>query len=323
MDLHSNSPKYVSGIILSLTLLLGGCDHDRVTFSNPNNSGEIGILLDGVVGGTVENDKSYTTVANGHIDVGDVTAGSQNEIIAFQTKRPVALKESVAWTPGDETINVPFASEMGTKFYTWILQTPYSDMYTRAVAACIKLDQIWSNERSGLYISTFSVTDSTSDPDRSEFLDFTCSEAAALRNDIGYNSSGINIYYVNRVNFGSGFSTGNGVWCGNNTIVMGSTTSDHLAAHEAGHAFQLGHVNTLTTNFNQTNVMHNASNTREYLTEGQNFRAQLEPNSVINTTYNLRAGLTTRDCDNLNETATDTCPAVQKRIWADGTFPAN
>ncbi len=322
MDLHSNAAQYASGTILGLTVLLGGC-HDRVSFNNPNSSGEIGILLDGVVNGTTENDKSYITTADGHIDVGDVTAGSHNEIIAFQTKRPAALVESVAWTTSDNSVTVPFAGEMGTKFYAWILQTPYSDMYTRAIAACIKLDQIWSNERSGLYIRIFNVTDSTSDPDRSTFLDFTCSEATSLRNNIGYNSDGINIYYVDRVDFGSGFSTGNGVWCGNNTIVMGSTTSDHLAAHEAGHAFQLGHVNALTTNFDRTNVMHNASNTREFLTEGQNFRAQLEPDSVINTTYNLRSGLTTRDCGNLTETATDECPAVQKRIWADGTFPAN
>ena len=62
---------------------------------------------------------------------------------------------------------------------------------------------------------------------------------------------------------------------------------------------------------------------REYLTEGQTFRAHLATNSVINTTYNLRPGQTTRNCTALSETATDDCPAIQKRIWPDGTFPAN
>lgn len=308
--------------MLVAAFLFTGCD-DRVTFSNPNASGEIGILLDGVVGGSAQNDKSHTTAANGLVSAGDVTAGAHNEIIAFQTRRAVTLKENVGWTNNDDTVNVALTNRLGTKFYVWILETPYADMYNKAIAACIKLDQIWAAERSGLYVSTFSVTDSTADPDRAPFLDFTCAEAASLRNNIGYNNNGVNVYYVDRVNFGSGFSTGNGVWCGTNTIVMGRNTSDHLAAHEAGHAFALGHVNSLITNFDQTNVMHNASNTREFLTEGQNFRAHLDPDSVINTTYNLRPGLTTRNCAPVSETATNECPAVQKRIWADGTFPAN
>lgn len=305
-------------------LLLSNCAvHDRVLFSNSNGSGEIGILVDGKIDGVDENDKSYTTTFNGHVDPGDVTSGSNNEVIAYQQERPVALVESAGWTAGDEDVNVAFANEMGTHFYVWILEAPYEDHRLRAIAACVKLVQVWEDERMGCQIATFDITDATSDPDRSSYLDYTCSEASNLRSEIGYNNNGVNIYYVDRVDFGSGFSTSNGVWCGSNTIVMGSSTSDHLAAHEVGHAFALSHVNNLTTNFDATNVMHNASNSREYLTEGQTFRAHFEPSSVINTTYNLRPGLTTRDCGDLSETATAGCPAIQKRIWADGTFPSN
>lgn len=311
----------VSTIVVAM---LSACaDHDRVLFTNENDEGEIGILLDGNLDGSDVNDQSFTATATGHVDPGIVTSGAHDEVIGFQQERPVEVAENAGWTADDDDVTVPFANEMGAKFYVWIVEGPYSDQYTRAVSACIKLDEIWENERTGTQISLFDVEDKTGDEDADDFADFTCAAAADIRNDIGFNSNGVNIYYVDRVDFGNGFSTGNGVWCGNNTVVMGSGTSDHLAAHEVGHAFQLSHVNSLTTNFDQTNVMHNASNTREYLTEGQNFRAHLEPGSVINSTYNLRPGKATRDCGNTDEAATNECPAIQKRIWADGTFPAN
>jgi hypothetical protein len=294
-----------------------------VVFTNPNGSGEIGILLDGTVDGSAVNDQSHTTTADGHVDPGDVAGGGHDEVVGYQQERPVALVENAGWSGGEDTVTVPFGSEMGAGFRVWLLEPPFADRQAQAVAACVRLDQIWHDERMGAQINSFQVSDETSNPARTPFLDFTCAEAASLRSDIGHDAGRINVYYVDRVDFGNGFSTGNGVWCGSNTVVMGSSASDHLAAHEVGHAFNLGHVNALTTSFDTTNVMHNASNDREFLTEGQTFRAQLEPSSVINTTYNLRPGLTTRDCGDLDETATDECPAVQKRIWADGAFPAN
>jgi hypothetical protein len=105
---------------------------------------------------------------------------------------------------------------------------------------------------------------------------------------------------------------------------MGRNASDHLFSHEIGHAFSLGHVNALTMFFDTTNVMHNASNNRNFLTEGQTFRAVVNTGSVINGVYNARPGLITRNCGNSTDTTVADCPAVQKRIWADGAgFPPN
>ena len=315
--------KELFGLLVICGLIASCADHDRVLFNNANSSGEIGILLDGTKDGSFVNDANFTTTATGHIDPGVMTSGANNEVIAFQQQRPPFLASGVNWTTGNEDVTVNFAPQMGVTFYVWLVQGSFADRQAQAVAACIRLDQIWRDERMGAHITGFNITDATTDPDRNQFLDFTCAEASDMRNLIGFNSNGVNIYYVNRVDFGSGFATTNGVWCGSNTVVMGSGASDHLAAHEIGHAFALDHVNALTTNFDQTNVMHNASNTRRFLTEGQTFRSNLNSSSVINSTYNLRPGLPTRNCPALSETATNTCPAIQKRIWADGTFPSN
>ena len=319
----SQRGRWMLPMLALAVLTLAGCQ-DRVEFTNPNGSGEIGILLDAEVDGNVVNDATFTTAANGDVEPGDVTAAAHNEVVAYQQRRPVTLEENASWSAGADTVTVDFPAEMGIPFKVWLLQEPFADRHAQAIAACVRLAQIWKDERMGARISSFSITDKTGDPARTPFLDFTCSEETDLRSDIGFDSGRVNIYYVDRVNFGSGFSTGNGVWCGDNTVVMGSNASDHLSAHEAGHAFALGHVNGLTTDFDTTNVMHNASNNRQYLTEGQTFRAHLEPGSVINTTYNLRPGLPTRNCANLSLTATDECPKVQQRIWADGAgFPPN
>ena len=83
-------------------------------------------------------------------------------------------------------------------------------------------------------------------------------------------------------------------------------------------------MNSLTTFFDTTNVLHNASNNRNYLTEGQTFRAVVNSGSAINGVYNARPGLITRNCGNSTSTTDVSCPAVQKRIWADGaSWPPN
>ena len=133
----------------------------------------------------------------------------------------------------------------------------------------------------------------------------------------------MNVYWVNTVDFGLGALTSNGVWCGGNVVAMGWNTLDHLFSHEIGHAYQLDHVNSLTSFFDTTNVMHNASNSRTYLTEGQTMRAVMDSNSVVNT-LGGRTG-STRSCGGTATSTTDpSCPAVQKRVWGDGVaWPAN
>jgi hypothetical protein len=103
-------------------------------------------------------------------------------------------------------------------------------------------------------------------------------------------------------------------------IVMGKNSGDELLSHEIGHAFSLTHTNG-DANFNVENIMASASNTRQYVTEGQLFRSHLNPTSVLNALYNARPGEITRSC--AYASSGPLCPVIHKRIWADGSVPAN
>jgi hypothetical protein len=94
-----------------------------------------------------------------------------------------------------------------------------------------------------------------------------------------------------------------------------------LLSHEIGHALSLTHVNELS-NFDQTNVMHNASSTRQFLTEGQIVRTHVNSNSILWRLFvDVGQQPPGRDCE--PEDFDGKCPALDRRVWADGSFPAN
>jgi hypothetical protein len=60
------------------------------------------------------------------------------------------------------------------------------------------------------------------------------------------------------------------------------------------------------------------------LTEGQNFRAVYHGSSSINNIYDVRTGQVTRNCSHHYSESQPGCPAIQKRIWDDGSsWPPN
>jgi hypothetical protein len=102
---------------------------------------------------------------------------------------------------------------------------------------------------------------------------------------------------------------------------MGLNTGDELLAHEIGHAFSLEHVQGQPT-FDQTNVMHNASSTRQFLTEGQIVRAHMNSTSLLWTLF-LDVGQHPPGRDCAHNDANGACPALNRRVWSDGSTPAN
>ena len=288
---------------------------------------EDGLLVDGTAGGTVKVYDRYTGADASAINVGNYDAGG-GDIVAFTVGHAPTINASVAWTSSPDHLTMAFDPKFRVKFQNWIVQGPFSDGMSHAINACIKTSQIWRDERQGTAFSAFGVSDATADPQAANYTAFDCSKFTGIKTDIGFDANAINVYWVNTVDFGSGALTSNGVSCGGNVVAMGANVLDHLFSHEIGHAFDLAHTNTIPTFFDGTNVMHNASNNRSFLTEGQTFRGVTDAFSAVNT-LGGRTGIT-RPCgsavaSSVSTSTTDPlCPAIQKRIWDDGApWPAN
>lgn len=306
-------------IVLALATLsasLSGCN-DKVTLAN-TSGGEKGILVDGQSSSGQVNDQAQVLATNGPFGVGKLSASlTSNEVVAFNSVHPVTL-QTVAWTSGNDDVTVTMPNLIRIPVKVWIVQGPFAAQRLRAVTACITTSTIWTNERMGVDFNPFEVVDATADPQAANYLAFDCSKRAGIEADIGKTAGRINIYWVNTVDGGTG--RGQACQIGSDFVAMGSATGDELLSHELGHDFALQHVDGQAT-FDMTNIMHSASNTREFITEGQLFRGHLRTNSALNAIYAARPGLPTRDCAHGDDTVQ--CPRNNKRIWADGTFPAN
>ena len=318
-DLSQTSRVFPLLIILILAFLsvsLSGCA-DKVTLAN-TSAAEKGIMVDGQSSSGQVNDRSQVLAANGPFGVGQLTASpSSNEVVAFNSMRPVAV-QTVPWTSSDDDITVTFPNLILIPVKVWIVQGPFAAQHARAIAACVTTSSIWTNERMGVAFNPFEIVDATSDPQAANYTTFDCSKKAGIEADIGHTAGRINIYWVNTVDGGTG--RGQACQIGSDFVAMGSASGDELLSHELGHDFALQHVDGQAS-FDVTNIMHSASSSREFITEGQLFRAHLRTNSALNAIYAARPGLPMRDC--AHGDATDQCPILNKRIWADGTFPAN
>lgn len=305
-------------IMFILIAPLAGCSNDKVTLANTSGS-EKGIMVDGQSSAGQVNDQSFTSATNGPISVGKLTASpSSNEVVAFNSLHPVAVQTPVGWTSGNDSITVSFPNLITIPVKVWIVKGPFNTQRQRAIDACITTSSIWINERMGVDFNPFEIVDATGDPQAANYFAFDCSKKTGIETDIGKTAGRINIYWVDTVDGGTG--RGQACQIGSDFVAMGSSTGDELLSHELGHDFALQHVDGQAT-FDQTNIMHSASNTREFITEGQLFRGHLRTNSALNFLYAARPGLPTRNCG--HNDATDPCPRINKRIWADGVFPAN
>jgi hypothetical protein len=307
--------------LLAVLLLGADCDTDIVVIGDSKAGEELGVLVDGIdESGAVVNDATYV-VPVGLIGVGNLTSNAtgDGEVASFSNRRAVAFENDAGFTSSNsDVVTVNHAAEIAIPVTVWIVKGPFNTQKTKAIDACITTSGIWNAERMGVRFSSFTVKNATGDSDASSYFDFDCSMQAGLQSDIGEDAGRINIYYLEKVDGGTG--RGNVCTIGGDFVAMAQSTGDELLSHELGHDYSLLHIDTLAS-FDQTNIMHSASNTRAFVTEGQLFRAHLRTNSALNSLYAARPGLPTRNC--AQGTANNDCPNINKRIWADGTFPAN
>lgn len=325
-------PHLTRGVLLAGIFLISATLNadalDTITLSN-GDCGENGTIVDGYVGTTFHNDYGPPVTPSGQaiqLAIGNLV--DPGEVIAFTNNRPPTLKTPAGWTTNpNDNVSFSFEPKYSIPVKVWIVHGDYNSQKSRAELARDRTNQIWRDERQGIELDTalFNITNETMTSNAAHFLAFDCTKAnefnptTNIQGLIGFHPGMINIYFVNTVSWpASSPTTTRGVYCGTSGIIaIGSAGSLELLAHELGHAFALEHVGLL--GFPTTNVMHEASMIRHYLTEGQTFRAVVNGYSKINDInfYNKRPGLVTRfDCA-LN---TNGCPPLQTRLWPDTTY---
>ncbi len=303
-------------VVAIAVVIITGCDEVVV---NNTSGNAVGILVDGRIKSGQVNDKSFTS-NNTNINVSKFKLSAMsNEVVAYTNQRPVTVKSNVPWTNGDDSIQLTFPNQITIPVKVWIVKGPFNTQRLKAIGDSVITTDIWNSERMGVAFSQFEIVDATGDPDASNYFAFDCSKKTGIEADIGKTAGRINIYYVETVDGGSG--RGQACSIGSDFVAMGENSGIELLVHELGHDFDLTHINDLVFDFDQTNIMLSASNSREFVTESQIFRAHLSGNSAINFLYSARPGLPVRNCS--RDDASDQCPEIKKRIWADGAYPSN
>lgn len=313
--------RLTPGLVSMVAVILWGSaasTNDRVVLANTSGSSN-GVLVVGQSGTSPVVYKTFKSSTN-TVNVGHLSASAgNNEVVAFTTLRPVAIKTKVAWTTGADTVNLSFSNQIAIPVKVWVVKKPFTTQKNRAISSSVTTSAIWNKERMGVAFSPFEIVDATGIPNASMYLAFNCQKQAGIQTAIGKTAGRINIYIVGTVDGGTG--QGNACATGGDFVALGSAAGYDLMAHELGHDFALTHIDDLTTAFDETNIMHSASSTRQFITEGQLFRAHLTSRSALNYLYAARDDQPTRDCE--RDLSSDVCPPIQKRIWPDGAFPAN
>lgn len=298
-------------------VLLAGCGTATVRFTS-TSARPNGVLL---TDGFSTNYSGYTT--NGDT-VGVGARAGTGESVGFSQYRPVAL-QNTSWMTwfGNQTVDVNLGDQIRVPITFWVLSTPFNTNSTRANDFWFAMQTTYWPERVGLLFTPTTTRDATANTNAATYRAFTCGTSNVnmtnMQRDIGFDAGRINVYIVDSVDGST--SRGNACVIGGAFVAIAATAGTDLLSHEIGHDLGLNHIDGVAS-YDQTNVMHSASNSRQYLTEGQLFRAHLEPNSAINAVYNVRAGQITRACADTADTRT--CPPLVKRLWADGaSFPAN
>ncbi len=289
--------------------------NDILSISNTQTDEEIGLLVDGNIGSVAVNDSAFVSLDK-DVQLGEITG--TGEAIIFNNRRAPVLRQNINWKTDNTIIVETMPDEILIPVTVWILHTPYTTNRTNAIDWSLTTSMIWENERMGVAFEDYEIIDATNNPNAANYLNFTCSMRNNLINDIGNKPNRINIYVVETVDGGT--SRGQACSIGSDFVAMASQAGSELLSHEIGHNFGLLHTDS-RSDFNRTNVMHSASNTRQYFTEGQVFRSHFNPSSALNDTYNARSGKPIRNCGHLQSDSQ--CPDIGKRIWEDGTFRPN
>jgi hypothetical protein len=209
---------------------------DTIQFNS--STSEIGVLVDGMFGGSFRNDypppsKNPLNVGTNDVRYGNFVSsppGKKGEVVAFAKDKPPALIQGIIWSSTDDTFQLNFLNPVQIPVAIWIVTTPtitrtnqetiltfdlQIDMYTSPNGGqCTAANKIWKDEGHGILISCDPPKDATGPSipvlgnDGTEMSandyylanPFQCNDYHLARlKAIGHKPNVINVYVVNAV----------------------------------------------------------------------------------------------------------------------------
>lgn len=287
----------------------GQCEAADVVRLTGNTSGDCAVvLLDGQRSGCSD-DEIWRGV--GDIGVGLVKASSacNGEVAVFSDDNAMAL-QPVAWTDGPDLVEVVLQPLIEVPIHIWLMtptiagSAPALDTAKSQVA----LANMLFNENHAGIVLVPTYVDLSAD---AAAVALVGTDDDALDNSVWVNAlvgsphfvaGMINVYYVPQT---PTVAAGRNSALNRNIAMVANVHMPHTLAHEIGHALSLQHMEGYG---NYDNVMYPGSDSPTLLfTEGQGFRININPTSVLNTNQH-RVGLT-RSCP--HNAADPLCPSVE------------
>jgi hypothetical protein len=286
-------------------------DVDAVVVGGVSGNQPLGALVDGRSSVGPSDDFRFLDVGP-TVGIGDWREdGSNGEVTVFVPGGAMRYRAAPGFTAGPDTVRFGPEEPADIDIAVWLVAGPSSR--PRVETALITAARIFEQEGLGVRIRSVEWREVGGVP--ADLLVFTCQRRVALQEAVGQDDARIDVYIVTSVDG----STSRGQACriGGDFVALGSFAGPTLLAHELGHDLGLLHVDQFGAYFDVTNVMHSASDSRDNLTEGQIFRAQLNEVSVLNGLYRYREPAVLRAC---YYGSSPQCPPTELRLWADGSF---
>ena len=297
------------------------CSADTFRVSDVLPNEEVGVLFDGRDHSESFNDRRALATANAQ-GVVTIAAGTNvggafgRTLTAFSRGRsPTTL--SLNWTAGPDNSQVVMDPEVGFRVTFWILAPGFDTLRTRAAQAVVDLNALYLRERTGLRVTGVTFNDATSNPATSTLLDAQSGNQVQYVNQIGRTAGEMNVYVTSTV---QGSNNRAFTWDGTPLMTIASNVLiGALIGHEFGHSFVLAHVG--PPDFDGQNIMSpGVDPTLPFFSEGQIFNMHRHPSSMVNALFNAHPGRPLLACPG---DATPDCPATRRRLWPDGSLPAN
>ncbi len=281
-----------------------GGTEDTITLRNNTGGDNAVVLLDGRrSGGVCMDDQVYRPSTS--VGVGNVlsnTPGCTSEVIVLSNDNAMQWQTPTTWTDApsdDQAINLA-PGLLNAPVTFWVMQGPFATTQARVVVDMVRANQLYNTMNCGVSFNTTVINNATANANTPALINANCGQLANLRTQIGYTAGQLNVYYLNNPG-ARGWSCGGD----RNVVIIGAGADNESLAHEFGHAFTLAHTNTVA-GMSPTNLMVTGGTGRNNITEGQCFRVNANPGSMLNVN-GVRTG-PTRTC--ADGTTGRACPAL-------------